>query len=193
VGRRASACIIRARSSGATWSWSTRSGPPPCAAPCWTARATESRKTLKRLLRAAEYEHRFDLTELDRSGAPRALQDLLDIYVRGSGLTGSELEARFLDLIAAHGLPAPEVQRDYERYRVDFVWPDFGLIVETDGRSAHDRSIAYVDDRARDRQLKLAGLDVLRYTWTEVVHDAATVADELRQVMRISAGRISRR
>lgn len=134
---------------------------------------------LKRMLRAAEFHHGLDLSTLDVPRAPQVLQDLLQIYVRGSGLTGNELEALFLELCAAHGIPTPEVQRQLDPFRVDFFWPDLGLVVETDGRSAHDRSMAYTDDRKRDRRLKIRGLDVIRFTWNEIVYDPATVTTDL--------------
>ncbi|MEA2172174.1 MAG: hypothetical protein QOF76_5474 [Solirubrobacteraceae bacterium] len=138
---------------------------------------------LKRMLRAAEFHHRLDLTTLDVPRAPRVLQELLKIYVRGSGVTGNELEALFLELCAAHGIPMPEVQRHSDRFRVDFVWRDLGLIVETDGRNAHDRSIAFTEDRRRDRAHTLKGLRTLRFTWSEIVYDAQTVAADLLTVI----------
>jgi hypothetical protein len=142
-----------------------------------------SSEPLKRVLRRAEYHHGLDLTTLDVPRAPRVLQDLLKIYVRGSGVTGNELEALFLELCAAHGIPMPEVQRHSDRFRVDFVWRDLGLIVETDGRNAHDRSIAFTEDRRRDRAHTLKGLRTLRFTWSEIVYDAQTVAADLLTVI----------
>ncbi len=64
--------------------------------------------------------------------------------------------------------------------RVDFAWPEHGLIVETDGRGTHDTFIAFTDDRVRDRAHVLAGYTTLRFTWAEVEHDPETVIADLR-------------
>jgi very-short-patch-repair endonuclease len=139
-------------------------------------------KTLRHMLRQAEYHHAFDLTTLDEPGTPKNLKRLLKIYLPGSGLTESELEYRFLRLCARAKLPLPSTQESLHPFRVDFIWPELRLIVETDGRTAHDRSIAFTEDRRRDRQLKLAGWTVLRFTWAEIEYDAAAVIRDLRQV-----------
>ena len=81
----------------------------------------------------------------------------------GSGLTANELEARFYELCARIGFPRPEVQvRMPERRRIDFLFRDLGLIVETDGRRTHGTFVAFLDDRVRDRAHTLAGYRTLR-------------------------------
>jgi hypothetical protein len=65
-----------------------------------------------------------------RGGAP-ALRGLLDR--RTFRLTESELERRFLPIARAAGLPPPLAQQWVNGFRVDFYWPDLGLVVETDG------------------------------------------------------------
>ena len=73
----------------------------------------------------------------------------------------------------------PKTQVPIGPYRVDFLWPDLNLVVETDGRTAHDGFIAFREDRVRDRALKAAGLDVLRFTGAEVSRERRTVAHEV--------------
>lgn len=132
---------------------------------------------LKAIVRRAEH-HGLDLATLDRPGIPKALRTLLELYVVGSGLTANELEARFFELCATAGIPMPVIQRRL-RGRVDFAWPDHGLIVETDGRQTHDTFIAFTDDRVRDRAHVLAGYTTLRFTWAEVEHRPQTVIADL--------------
>jgi very-short-patch-repair endonuclease len=142
-------------------------------------------KQLKSAVRQSERIHRLDLAELrvsldafPRTSARHArLRRLLDAYVPAA--TDSELEAAFLELCADHGLPMPETQVPIGRYRVDFLWRDLNLVVETDGRDAHDGFIAFRDDRVRDRALKAAGLEVLRFTGAEVSRERRTVAHEV--------------
>ena len=136
-------------------------------------------QSLRALLRAAEYDG-LDLTTLVRPGIPRSLRELLNRYVIGSGLTENELEAHFFELCAAAGVSLPQVQRVRGRHRIDFVWHELGLIVETDGRRGHDTFIAFTDDRARDREHFLAGFATLRFTWFEVEQETEMVVEQLR-------------
>jgi very-short-patch-repair endonuclease len=96
-------------------------------------------------------------------------------------LTRSELERRFLTLVAEHALPAPEVNRRKASHRVDFLWRERDLIVETDGRATHDNPYAFPEDRKRDLDLELADVHVLRFSWWQITDDAERVARLLRR------------
>jgi hypothetical protein len=137
---------------------------------------------VKAMLRQAERQ-RFDLRKLDRPGTPKTLRAVLGRYVLGSGFSANELEARFLELCAEAGLPLPIAQRPFGDSRaeiyIDFVWPDVGLIVETDGRESHDGFIASSDDRARDRRMFRAGYITLRFTWNDIRYEPEMVKAEL--------------
>ena len=65
-------------------------------------------------------------------------------------------------------------------YRVDFYWPDLGLVVETDGLRYHRTPAQQARDRRRDQAHAAAGLTVLRFTHAEVTgepgHVIATLA-----------------
>lgn len=63
------------------------------------------------------------------------LRELLDR--RTFTLTDSELERRFLPIARAAGLPPPLTQHRVNGSKVDFFWPDLGLVVETDGLRYH--------------------------------------------------------
>ena len=78
----------------------------------------------------------------------------------------------------------PETQVQIGPFRVDFLWPDLNLVVETDGRDAHDGFIAFRDDRIRDRALKAAGLEVLRFTGAEVLREPKAVKRELAAAVK---------
>jgi hypothetical protein len=140
---------------------------------------------LKSLLRRAEF-HGLDITSLDRPGLPAPLRAELDRYVLGSGLTINEIEARFFELAAAAGLPRPEVEARFpEKRRVDFVWHELSLIVETDGRRGHSGSIAFAEDRSRDRAHVLQGYLTLRYTWFEVAFEPSLVIAQLAAAAKL--------
>ncbi|MEU1590387.1 DUF559 domain-containing protein [Micromonospora sp. NPDC005710] len=67
-------------------------------------------------------------------------------------------------------------------YRLDLFWPTEGLAVEVDGPE-HRGRIAFANDRRRDVQLQLLGLDVLRFTNEQVLTDAPAVVDGIRRLL----------
>jgi very-short-patch-repair endonuclease len=100
--------------------------------------------------------------------------------------TRSELERRFLRLVATTNLPMPIVNRHREEHRVDFYWPPFKLVVETDGRGIHDNPYAFEQDRRRDLDLQLADWHVIRLTWRQIAEQPERV---LALRMRLRAAR----
>jgi very-short-patch-repair endonuclease len=65
-------------------------------------------------------------------------------------------------------------------------------VVEIDDRASHDGYVAFHDDRVRDRAMKAAGLEVLRFTSHEIMREPAKVARELRTARSLRAARYSR-
>jgi very-short-patch-repair endonuclease len=108
----------------------------------------------------------------NRPGRAR-LRALLDSQT--FALTDSELEQRFLRLARAAGLPAPLTQVWVNGFRVDFHWPDFDLVVETDGLQYHRTPSQQRKDRLRDQAHTVAGLTHLRFTAWQVRHEPARV------------------
>jgi very-short-patch-repair endonuclease len=104
--------------------------------------------------------------------------------------TRSELERRFLKLVAQSNLPMPIVNRHREEHRVDFQWPAYRLIVETDGRGIHDNPYAFEEDRRRDLDLELADWHVIRLTWRQVAEQPERLLALLRK--RLTAARSER-
>jgi len=88
-------------------------------------------------------------------------------------VTQSELEREFLRLIAKAKLPIPETQRRFGKTRVDFYWPQIGLVVETDGAQFHANAIQQTADRKRDQAHIRAGRIPLRLTHWQVVKEPA--------------------
>ena len=76
-------------------------------------------------------------------------------------------------------------------YRVDFLWRDLGLVVETDGYRYHRGSAAFEEDHRRDTWLLARGYDVLRFTYWQVVNEPDEVrtvlAARLRRARRLAA------
>jgi hypothetical protein len=74
---------------------------------------------------------RTSLEDASRRPGIGLLRSLLDSET--FSLTDSALERRFLGLTRKADLPPPKTQVWLNGYRVDFHWPDLGLVVETDG------------------------------------------------------------
>jgi very-short-patch-repair endonuclease len=151
------------------------------------------RDRLTRLVREGEFMRLLDLDALDaclsRAHGRRRLGVLRAVLQqhRPGTIVRSEFEHRFLELCSEAGLPAPETNVRMKvrgrRYEFDCLWREPGVIVELDGRPAHDNPRAFEIDRARDAALIAAGLRPLRYTWRRMSDDRTSVLAELRQVL----------
>jgi very-short-patch-repair endonuclease len=53
-------------------------------------------------------------------------------------------------------------------FKVDFYWPELGLVVETDGLRYHRTPAQQARDRFRDQAHATAGLTPLRFTHAQV-------------------------
>jgi very-short-patch-repair endonuclease len=119
-----------------------------------------------------------------RAGQPgvAVLRKLLDR--RTFTLTDSELERRFMPIALRAGLAPPLTQKRLNGFRVDFFWPDLGLVVETDGLRYHRTAAQQARDRVRDQAHTVAGLTHLRFTHAQVRHEPAYVERVLRTTSR---------
>lgn len=116
-----------------------------------------------------------------RHGAPK-LASAITEYEQGPVLR-SILERDFLVLCHKHQLPIPHTNRTLGPYEADFHWPEHRLIAETDGRAHHARRKAFTKDRVRDAELLADGWRTVRFTYAQVVHEAAWVAGILRRAL----------
>jgi very-short-patch-repair endonuclease len=118
-----------------------------------------------------------------RSGVPK-LREVLDRHT--FTLTDSELERAFMPLARAAGLSKPLTGVVVNGFKVDFYWPDLGLVVETDGLRYHRTPAQQARDRLRDQAHVRAGLTPLRFTRAQVKFEPRHVVATLEDV----AGRL---
>jgi very-short-patch-repair endonuclease len=129
---------------------------------------------LERVLHRAEILRILDVAAIHARLASlpgrrsRTLLQALASLQPGPQATRSELEERFLALVAKHKLPRPRVNATVAGYEVDFYWPEHNLIVETDGAATHLTPTAFEADRARDAHLTALGHRVIRLTWRQM-------------------------
>lgn len=146
---------------------------------------------------AADWRVERAINEADRLGLvdPEALRS----SVRGLGprpgmgrmrkllgldaLTDTGLERAFLAIVRAAGLPLPETQVHVGGYRVDFYWPELGLVVETDGWRHHRTPGEQSTDRRRDQAHMSAGLTTVRFGEDQVRYESEHVRRTLAAVI----------
>jgi very-short-patch-repair endonuclease len=114
----------------------------------------------------------------------RLLRSVLADHAIGSTLTINDLEELMFGICRSHSLPSPEVNAYVGSYKVDFLWRNQKVIVETDGRESHGTRAAFEKDRARDARLTAQGYRVLRFTYhRQVVKDPAKAASLIAAVL----------
>jgi len=108
------------------------------------------------------------------------------------GRCSNEIERTFLTAffgLCEHRiwLRWPEVQYEIGGFVADFAWNDDNplLVVEIDGHKAHKSKQQREHDYRRDRALERAGWHVMRFTGTEVYHEAGRCALEVAEWLRI--------
>jgi very-short-patch-repair endonuclease len=143
-----------------------------------------------------QLERAFTEAAIQRHSDSLSLPDLIARYPGRKGvglvralletgpvLTRGELEARFRAFIRTAFLPTPRFNYNVEGYECDCVWPDHAIIVELDGRAAHDTAAAFERDRERDRALSVAGWTVIRVTWRQLHDQPEVLASDLRRLL----------
>lgn len=156
-----------------------------------SAGATPQRiaRLIKRSHRLRIYDDREVRAVLDAHprlpGAAR-LTRVLQSY-REPPATKNELEEAMYAICDAIDRPRPLVNTIVEGYEVDFSWPQWRLIVETDGRDTHLTPDAFEDDRARDAFHTSLGYRVVRFTYRQVMYEPGRVTAVLRKVLARTA------
>jgi very-short-patch-repair endonuclease len=147
-----------------------------------------SRDQLERAIGEADKRDLIDPESLRRvldrfAGRPgiATLRETLDRHT--FTLTDSELERLFLPLARQAGLPLPLTQQHVNGFRVDFYWPELGLVVETDGLRYHRTPAQQAKDRLRDQAHAAAGLTPLRFTRAQVRFEPDRVRSVLAAVV----------
>lgn len=117
----------------------------------------------------------------------RGIRRFVAVYERifdGSGPTESELERIVLNIIRRFDLPMPERQVRTGAGRVDFYWPDLGIVLEVDGRAYHARYEEMRADRERDLELAAEGIKCHRVMWEMIVEDEMGFVRRLDAILR---------
>jgi hypothetical protein len=139
-----------------------------------TLDAASLRKTVERANRL----RLLDVSSLPRT--PRLEQALEAAHL---GHVDSDLESDFLALCRRYDIPKPEIHPLVAGHRVDFLWRDERVVVETDGWEYHSGRREFRDDRRRDAELTLLGYAPLRFTYDDVHQDAERTASSVTTLL----------
>lgn len=152
------------------------------------------RDHLAKALREAEHRRVADLHEIEDAmrrtknrpgqGQANLRAVLAEHRRRGTQLTRSVLEDRFIALLDAHGLPRPLTNAPVHGHEVDAFWPARRLVVELDGWARHKDRQAFQHDRDKGNALTAAGCTVLRFTHDDVVRRPAEIAERVRALLQ---------
>lgn len=152
------------------------------------------RRQLERAMNEAEVlrlTSRVSVHELldryPRRPGSAALRRLLEEDAAFRGVTMRELEARFVAVLDAHGVPAPRRNADIavrgRFFNADCLWRPQRVIVELDGRAVHGTRHAFESDRHRDRLLLVEGWKVMHVTWAQLRDEPDAVVDDLTALL----------
>jgi very-short-patch-repair endonuclease len=99
----------------------------------------------------------------------------------------SELERRFLSLLADRGFVAPSVNATIDTpwgsYEVDALWPRQRLVIELDGWSTHRDRETFRRDHRRTADVSAAGYRLVRFDWSQIVEHPDEAVARLQRLV----------
>jgi hypothetical protein len=158
--------------------------------------AVDSRpRTVSRFIRRADEDKTFDLRAmedlLERTKGHRGqakVRAALEIYDEAPAFTRSGIERRFLEVVKQAGLPAPSMNCFVAGYEVDAYWPEARFGVELDVFGTHGSRLSFEEDRERDDELLLAGIETTRVTGPRLAREPEAVVDSVRRHLARRSG-----
>jgi hypothetical protein len=149
---------------------------------------TSRPRTVRRHLQAADDLKVFDLREmedlLERTKGHRGqakVRAALTLYDERPVFTRSGLERRFLEVMREAGLPEPAMNLFVAGYEIDAYWEAERFGVELDVYETHGSPLSFEEDRVRDDELLLAGIETTRVTGPRLDREPGKVVDSIRR------------
>jgi putative AbiEi antitoxin of type IV toxin-antitoxin system len=146
-------------------------------------------RSLRRIVRRAEELGVFDLPDFQsviarnrghRGRAP--LESAVRVY-EPPRFTRSELEREFLALADRADLPRPVTAFNVVGCELDVYWPELRFAVELDVYATHGGHLSFEEDRLRDEELKLAGVELVRITGRRLEHEPRQVMERVARLL----------
>lgn len=149
-------------------------------------------RTLRRAFARAERAGILDMDEIAevlercRGGrGPRRLREVVRSYDPRWARVRSTLELTTLEVLDAHGLPAPSADDWIDgRFHADLLWRNERVILEVDGAHFHSSPGDRRHDAWRERELRRLGFVVLRAPEDEIRHRPERLVARVRLALR---------
>jgi hypothetical protein len=146
-------------------------------------------RSLQRYLQSAEAEGEFDLPRfksvLARNRGHRGRKPLrraIALY-QPPRFTRSGLERHFAELLDAAHVP-PFVANCFEAgCELDVYWPELRYAIELDVFETHGSRLSFEEDRLRQEELKLAGIEMTRITGLRIEREPQRVIERVRRLL----------
>jgi very-short-patch-repair endonuclease len=146
-------------------------------------------RSLRRVIRRSEELGGFDLgafrSVLARNRGHRgalALERALGLY-ESPRFTRSELERELLASVERAGLVSPATAFNVAGYELDLYWPELRFAVELDVYATHGAHEPFEEDRRRDEDLKLAGVELTRVTGRRFEREPRRVVERIARLL----------
>ena len=97
------------------------------------------------------------------------------------GFTRSGGEKRMLAALADAGVQRPSVNNFVEGFELDFYWQDERFAVELDSWEHHRSPRSFEEDRRRQDELAMAGIETIRITGTRLRREPRKVARRIAE------------
>lgn len=156
---------------------------------------TSRKRTVARHIQLADDLKVFDLREmhdlLERTKGHRGqakVRAALALQEENPPFTRSDLERKFLELVREAGLPEPSMNYFVAGYEIDAWWEEERFGVELDVYETHGSPLSFEEDRVRDDDLLLAGIETTRVTGPRLDREPGAVADSVRRHLARRAG-----
>jgi Transcriptional regulator, AbiEi antitoxin len=148
--------------------------------------ASEPKRELERAVDRTKRRGLLDLHALDqllrrRAQVPGAaqLKQALALY-RKPVFDRARSELLFLDALEEEGEPLPVLNTWVNEWEIDAYWKAERFAVEVDGWETHGSRQAFEDDRLRQEEMKLAGIDCVRISARRIETEPQRVAKRIR-------------
>lgn len=86
-------------------------------------------------------------------------------------------------LLRTSGITGWTVNRQIAGYEVDILFRDARVVIEIDGFAFHSDAETFQRDRSRQNAIALAGYQILRFTWLDLVEYPERVIAEIRRAI----------
>jgi hypothetical protein len=156
---------------------------------------TSRARTVRRHVQIADDAKVFDLREmqdlLERTKGHRGqakVRAALELDEDRPAFTRSGLERRFLEVVREAGLPVPAMNSFVEGYEIDAWWDAERFGVELDVYETHGSRLSFEEDRKRDDELLLAGIETTRVTGPRLAREPEAVVDSVRRHLARRSG-----